>query len=64
VSKINTPRQRLLRINCPSPGIISEADIPKAGLVEGVGIFFEVAMKVFCDVGENSIRKQKRSWFR
>jgi hypothetical protein len=24
-----------------------EADIPRAGLVEGVGIFFKVAMKVF-----------------
>jgi hypothetical protein len=47
VSKINTPRQRLLRRNCPSPGMIKEADIPKAGLVEGVGVFFEVGMKVF-----------------
>jgi hypothetical protein len=27
--------------------MIKEANIPKAGLVESVGIFFKVAMKVF-----------------
>jgi hypothetical protein len=27
--------------------MIKEADVPKAELVDGVGVFFEVAMKVF-----------------
>ena len=45
ITKINSPRARLLCKNCPSPGTITEKNILGVELVKDLNVFSEVVMK-------------------